>query len=532
MQVASAVIYTTAILFSAIILFKRKITPEKITVFILLVIVFGCYLYKLNTFPNIFIDEANGYYDAYSLAKYGVDSHLMSFPVYLQSFAGQGQSVLLAYLSIPFLKLFGFSIFTFRLTLVVVGMIAILLTCYVLNRFYIKLLAPIMLALCTSPYLVSEVRYAMDCNISLWVLLLMLDFLFIGINVKKSVIPFTIFFLLCGLLAYAYNVAWIYLAIFISTISILLYCSKRISLKVIILEFLMLFIVIAPILIFAIRSNIPELNHTIKLGIITIPELPLSRASASFISFQGNIVKSTINNIYHGFQMLFMTSDGLTWNSLPIFGAYYPFAIILFVIGLYQILKKRTFIEARILLVTLISNLPVWLIVLPNYNHWMFTHIPVLIIIGIGIKTLTKVLPYRYLYVLYLIYFMLFINAYFSVSRYTGFDTESIRNVKNIDKYSHNHNVYFESNDKNLLLVVRDFSQISPYEFQKTKDNPYSRSELLFYDNLSRYHRLTEKATLKKGDYLLTTDKKDNHFKMVERNMTIGNTNYYLYCIK
>lgn len=56
MQVASAIIYITAVLFSALILqtTNKKITMKKISIFILLVIVFGCYLYKLDTFPNIF----------------------------------------------------------------------------------------------------------------------------------------------------------------------------------------------------------------------------------------------------------------------------------------------------------------------------------------------------------------------------------------------------------------------------------------------------------------------------------------------
>ena len=62
-------------------------------------------LFRLGTIPTIFIDEGNGMYDSWSLAKYGVDSNLISNPIYLQSFAGQGQSILYARLAGTFLKI-------------------------------------------------------------------------------------------------------------------------------------------------------------------------------------------------------------------------------------------------------------------------------------------------------------------------------------------------------------------------------------------------------------------------------------------
>lgn len=533
MQVASAIIYITAVLFSALILFNKKITMKKISIFILLVIVFGCYLYKLDTFPNIFIDEANGYYDAYSLAKYGVDSHLMRFPIYLQSHAGQGQSVLLVYLSVPFMKLLGFSLFSFRITLVVLAIVAILLTCYMLNKFYPKLLSAMMLAICTAPYLMAEVRYAMDCNVSLWVAILMTDCLLLGVNLKQ-ILPITFFYLLCGLLAYSYNVAWIYLVFFVFGISFLLYKKRILATKVILLELLLLLFEIIPILTFAIRSNITSLNKTIKLGIFTIPELLNSRVSTSFIDFHGNILKNMIGNVYHGFQMLFICSDGLSWNSLSNFNAYYSFAIILFGIGLYWALKNYRLFEMKILLILLFSNFIIWLTVLPNYNHWMFTHTAVLPIIGIGIARLEKIIPYKYIYSVYLLFFLCFVHAYFTVPRYTGFDIDSIKNVEYIQKVSHRKKVYFDADDKNLLLIVRDFSGISPYTFQRTKDNPYSQKKLAFYNDMANYQRVTQNTELRKSDYLLINSTKNNNhrMKLVKKNIILGNTKYNLFILK
>lgn len=530
-----SIIYIIAMIIATFMLFyHQRVTRGKLGIIFLLLITFFFLLYKLNQFPNVFIDEANGYYDAYSLARYGVDSHLMKFPIYLQSYAGQGQSVLLAYLAIPFLKLFGFSLLSFRLTLVVASIVAILLSCYTLNKYYPNFLAPVMLSLCTAPYLITNARYAIDCNISLWVQLIMTNCLLIGIKSKKPILPITLFYFFCGLLAYSYNVAWIYLILVVISISILLYKKYILSLKAIILELLLLLLEIIPILTFAVRSNIKSLNRTINLGILTIPELPMSRANTSFINFHGDILKRMVENSCSGFKMLFLTSDGLTWNSIPGYNAYYSFAIITFVIGLYWGIKSRKLIEVKILFILLLSNIIIWLIVQPNYNHWMFTHVPSLFIIGIGLKKLSKVIPYKYLYGLYLLIFLLFYHTYFITPRYTGFNMESIRNVKDIQIITKGHEVYFNGDDKNLLLVIRDFSNISPYEFQRTKDSPYSHKNLLFYNHLANYHRATTDKQIKEGNYLLTTNKEVNHIKthLVKQNMIIGDTKYYLFRLR
>lgn len=530
--IVSLLVYCCFLFSVGFILFGRhqKITTIKLSILGLFCIVFAVYLYKLAVFPNTFIDEENGFYDAYSLAQYGMDSHLIKFPVYLQSLYGQGQSVLLAYMAIPFFKILGVSLFSFRLTLVVIALVGISFTCYILNKYYSKYLAPVMLAICTAPYLITEMRFAMDCNISLWIGLLAIDFLLLGINTKNSFLPLILFYLICGLMAYSYNVAWIYLIPLVISITFVLYNEKILSFKLIILNLLLLLVEIIPILTFAVRSNIPSLNKTIGFGIFTIPALPTSRAGASFIDIHGNILENIINNIFSGFKMLFLSSDGLSWNSIQNFNAYYAFAIIIFIIGLYKVVVNSNKLEFKILLILLLSNVPIWLLVQANYNHWMFTHIPVLLVIGVGVKRLQKILPYKYIYVLYLTSLLLFANAYFTTSRFTGFNVNSIKNIQYLQKVYGKKNIYFYGEDKPPLVEIRNFSLISPYEFQRTKDNPYSKKELFFEDNIANYHRVDDLSDLKKGDLLLTTKKQPKQsFKMVKANIILGDSSYCLY---
>ena len=106
---------------------KEKLNAWNIAAMIVIVIFSIVLLFKLETVPTMFFDEANGMYDSWSLAKYGVDSNLISNPIYLQSFAGQGQSILYARLAGTFLKYLGYSVYAYCLPLVLVSVTSVVL---------------------------------------------------------------------------------------------------------------------------------------------------------------------------------------------------------------------------------------------------------------------------------------------------------------------------------------------------------------------------------------------------------------------
>lgn len=511
-----------------ILLYKQKLDWQKVVSGLLLIVMAGFCLYRLGNFPNIFIDEANYYYDAQSLVKYGVDSHLMKYPIYFQSFLGQGQSSLYAYMSFPILKCLGISIYNFRLTQVIVAMISMLFMCYLLNKYYSKLLLPITTAFSTAPYLLTEVRYAMDCNIAIWIMLLGICLLFLGLNTKnyKRVFSLLLFYLLLGLSAYSYNVSWLYLPLIVIGVSYLLVANKVVSIRNLVIYLVGMAIELIPIIIFAIRSNISSLNKTFLFGPFTIPKLPVSRANSSFIDFHGNILKNILNNIYNGTVSLFWGSDDLPWNSFPNFGAYYLFAILLFLIGLKVIYSMRRKIEIQIMVVYLLSNLLIWMIVQPNYNHWMFSHIPNLFVIGLGIYSLPNV-SFKTTVFTYMLTIVVFANTYYKLPRYTGFEISSIQSVKYMEERTDDSKVYFDTPDKNFLLIVRDFSNKSPYLFQKTKDHPYSTKYLMAYEKYDRYKKLSEKEKLTSGNYLVTNQMNfSKEYKRVGKPFFLGNIQY------
>ena len=521
--------FSIALIF--LLFYQHNFSKENIFTFIFAELMMFFLLYHLGKFPNVFVDEANYFYDARSLSQYGVDSHLLILPVYLPSYWGYGQSVLYAYLSIPALKLFGGTIYSFRITQVILVLICVLISCFILNKYYHNYLLPIIIAVTTSPYLITAARYAMDCNVGMWIIALAICAVFIGINTNSKLcknISFLAFYLLCGLCAYSYNVSWLYLPFVVIGISIILYQSKQLSPRWIFTNLILLLVEALPIIIFAIRSNIPSLNKTTKFLFLTIPRLSVGRVNASFIGLNGDILKNMGYNFFNGFKKLFFGADNLSWNSLPNFGAYYLFSIILFLIGIRWVIMNRQVIETKLLLILFLSNLPTWLVVIPNYNHWMFSHMPDLIIIGIGISVLAQKMSHKIITYLYLLAVCLFASTYFNTPRYTGFEMSTIDNVKYLDHLKGK--IYFQTSDANFLLNCRDFSNKSPYYFQRTKDHPFSSRYLTANDKFGKYHRLTSEKKLYPGNYLLSNNYiQQSGFTVVKTQITIGDTNYTLY---
>lgn len=102
---------------------KTKLT-EKIVLILILIFASLLYLYKLNTTPSLYVDEAVVGYNAYSILNTGKDEYGKAFPIAFRFF-GSYTPPLFVYLSIPFVKLFGLEVFSVRLLSVVSGLLNI-----------------------------------------------------------------------------------------------------------------------------------------------------------------------------------------------------------------------------------------------------------------------------------------------------------------------------------------------------------------------------------------------------------------------
>ena len=473
-------------------------------------------LYKLATFPNVFVDEGNGMYDSWCLANYGMDSHLIKNPVYLEGNAGQGQSVLYAYIAGIFMKLLGYKLFIFRLPLVLISISTLLILIYVaLRRGSAHIAFWIALVVASSPYILDVSRFGMDCNIAPFMVASGSAITYLGITQEKRLvrlIQLILGFLIIGLTAYSYNVGWIFLPVYLLTLAIFLLTTRKVKITEAILPVTLLIIELIPIMIFAVRSNVPSLNKTVKIFFWTSPKLQVGRADASFIDFKNHILANIYHNVTEGLTMFINGTDGLSWNSVGNFGPYYMFTLPFFIWGLFIILKRRSIMDYFII-AQFVGMMPIMLIVTPNYNHWIFLHFSVLMVIGIGIIDLvSNYNKFKYvLIIVYAISMVSYTKQYFTLERYTGWDISALNKITSMNTHRYK-KVYFASDSDFFMYALRVAAPVSPYEFQKTKDHPYSKVNLGMDTKYSNFERLSDDSNIVNNSLIILPKEKVSEY--------------------
>ena len=121
--------------------------------------------------PGLNQDEAASAYEAYALAETGCDKWGNPWPAYFPAW-GSGQNVLLAYLTIPLIKVCGLSIFSARLAALGMGLLTLPLFYYCLRPLGRRaaLLGLLLLALAPWHFMLS--RWGLESNlVPFWMLL-------------------------------------------------------------------------------------------------------------------------------------------------------------------------------------------------------------------------------------------------------------------------------------------------------------------------------------------------------------------------
>jgi len=117
--------------------------------------------------PSVNYDEAALGYNAYSILKTGRDEYGNFLPLSLRSF-NDYKPALYAYLSIPFIAIFGLNGFSIRLVSVVAGTMASIFLFLFLNKFFKNKIFVLFsfLLLSFQPWRLHFSRVALETNLS------------------------------------------------------------------------------------------------------------------------------------------------------------------------------------------------------------------------------------------------------------------------------------------------------------------------------------------------------------------------------
>ena len=528
----------TKLIDRAILKFKTK--NVQLTAMICLIAISAVFLfYRINSYPNVYTDEGNGMYDSWCIAKYGTDSHLLKNPVYLPGYRGQGQSVLYADIAALFLKVFGYKLWAYRLPLLLICILNMILLMYIgTKRKWEKEVFFSVLAVSTSPWMLTVARYGMDCNLSPFILSIASLTFYYGCTEREDpgirrawlIAGAVLFAAVC----YSYNVSWIFLPVFMLILLTGLIKAKAVTVKELIVPAAIFLIFAFPIMLFAVRSNISSLNNDLKILWFTLPKLAVGRASDSFIDISEGILPAIRTNLYKGIRMFANGTDKLSWNSPGNFGPYYMFTMPFFLQGLRVRIKRRRTDDVFVLS-QLIGMIPIMLVVTPNYNHWIFLHFAVLFTIGTGLSDIfSKVRDtepqrnfFRAVLITYAFFTVWFFNQYFTASRYTGWDSDSRNKLLELNTDMYN-KVYVITEQADFLENLRFALPVSPAEFQETKDNPYSETDYTMETTYSNFELMTDSTIIQDHSlFLIQKSQVEDHEELVNSLTETGNFRMY-----
>jgi len=335
--------------------------------------------------PELFGDELDAGYQAYSLMTTGRDYRGHFLPVYLQCFY-EWRAPLLMYSMIPFIKIFGLNEWGLRLTSAFWGIISIIAFSYLLlllkTKKSIILITCFLLAIL--PWHIQYSRAAFEITLASSLVILGIAFFFKSFNNdKKAIIILSGLFL--GLSFYAYNTTNVISPLFLISSATALFLTKQKPFKKII-------------------------KHTLLVGLITIvvalpliPKFIWGPASARFKAFSvvghSSIVdkityyrsqsdkpflakifynrpllwtQTIIQNYLGSFssETLFGQGDVTFRHSLHEIGNLYLFQLPFILLGIFFIIKKTKKSTAEILFLfwLLFSPLPASLTI-DGKNH-------------------------------------------------------------------------------------------------------------------------------------------------------------------
>lgn len=444
---------------------RLYIYAAQITLFIgvLLRLIYLEYPYGIN------LDEAIAGYDAWCIAHYGVDQHLNSYPVYLKSW-GSGQSALYAYLSAPFISLFGFSLPVHRLPMSIVSSTSLIVLYYTIRKIgfskFFVFLAILFFVL--NPWHLTKSRWALDCNLAP-------DFVLIGTcsialayytdKVKKQTLLLTLGFISFGLAAYGYAVAWFMLPFYCLFILIFLFKKKRVSVKTGIIAIVSVLVVTFPLILFAFQ--LATGGDALSIGSISIPKLNEGRQeTASVVTMSMNELPQYLFNVT---KSLANGYDHLLTNSFPYTGQFYNpigWIFILITFGFF-VWKRKLNILDSLFMFWLIASIPITIFVSYNVNRWNMLWIPLIYfcVRGIDLCIAKRTIPKVIFYLAFA-----FLTSIFALNYKLIHDKAFLHGVDEAVAITSSPNIedaYFSETIQYPAIMFYD--PISPYIFDKTK---------------------------------------------------------------
>ena len=290
-------------------------------------------------------DEASLGYDAFAIAKYGVDRNGFAYPIYPITWGCGGGSPLMIYINVLTIKLFGTGVVKLRLLPAILGIATVYIFYLILKEITLSykksLFGAAFLALC--PWHIILSRWSLDSNIMPFTLGLSVYLFILGIKTEKTLI-YCLSAAAYAMCMYSYGSATIVVPIHLILISIYCLRKKVISVKQLILAVLTFVIVFSPLLVFYAVNylGLPE----IVTDSFSFNKFTASRSDEVFLRLDSSLPGALWQNIR---QLIITLTIGdnneMLCHFIPGYATLFEFTFPITFLGIF--LGKRAFLKGE-----------------------------------------------------------------------------------------------------------------------------------------------------------------------------------------
>lgn len=463
-------------------------------------------------------DEIMTALNAKSIVETGKETNGISYPVYLQAWGGQ--SVMLLYLSVIIMKIFGTTLLAVRLPMLIISLIGMFvvydLTKKLTNNKNIALIALGLTAI--SPWHMLQSIWSLDCNMFPHFLIIAIDILYTGIiKNKKGIIYVSMIFF--ALTLYCYGIAVYFVPLFLLIVSIYLVKIKQITIKDIIISICIFLLFSLPILtMFAI--NVLGIKNNINIGPITIPYYEHLSRTNDMIFFEPNKLAQIGKNILATLRVIFIQYDGLEWNASLIFGTIYPITLIFLIVGVIKLIKEKkdNNIAKFIILLWLSITIIIGIIVKEaNINRLNFIWYNFIIIASIGIYGIYEKVKHKKYYIIAIASMYIILGISYTTYFYTYYN-------KKVD-----YSICFAKGFYQTLDYAKNQEKTEIYYDNTISDGVMKCYTLFNYSESKNYIEITTKEDLKEkienineNQIIIIDIEHNEEYKDLENVLTVG----------
>lgn len=316
---------------------KNRKKAEWVVFAVLMGIAFIIRVWQFGSIPaGMNQDGAMAAVDAKALADYATDRYGMYMPVHFTAWGYGQMSVLLSYLMVPFIKLFGLSAVTARLPMLLLSMCGVATAYFLMKRFLGVRAAQFVLAfLVINPWHFMQSRWALDCNVFPHMFLFGVFFMMKGIAAKRRYLYLSmVFYALC---MYSYGISFYTVPVFLLAACIYIFVKKVVGWKEVGISVGVYALISWPIYTTMV-INAFQLK-TIETPFFTMPFFPDSIRAQDILFFAENKWEQLGINIKSMFLVL-IEGDMLPWNTVPEYGTMYICSLLFVPVGICYVIHR------------------------------------------------------------------------------------------------------------------------------------------------------------------------------------------------